>query len=177
MLKQTLGLLVATAMLAVPNVAFAELIYTYRGQPFGTIEGEYFRPGDFISGFVRFDTEPIPDGTFDADNVVDFEFSAGPMTIASPDFGLLFEANTRFDFDPAKNIVSWNFAIGESLFEQSIFLLVGAGDAIFDGENYASGVPGVWSPVPEPSTLTLWALFAMVGIGFGWWSKRPRSTP
>ncbi len=30
-----------------------------------------------------------------------------------------------------------------------------------------------WAPVPEPSTLVLWSLFGMVGVGYAWWRKRP----
>ncbi|MHB9078476.1 MAG: PEP-CTERM sorting domain-containing protein [Pirellulaceae bacterium] len=172
MLKWALRLLAAAGVFVVSNVGFGALIFTYTGAPLINEYGEYFGPDDFVSGFVKFDTEPA--GSFSADNVVDFEFSAGSLTIASPAYGIV-QAN--FDFASPDIIDSWIFWIGNVTGSQiytrgSLFTQDGRDEAVSNRGDLALSLgQGTWTAVPEPSSLVLLSL-GMIGVGYGCWRRR-----
>lgn len=167
---RTLTALVFVAISTTGHTARAAFVYEYTGEPFTTVTGP-FTTSDFVSGFVEFSSMPAPLGTFDETVISDYAFTAGPLTLTPSTPGSGVFAN--FSFDATGKIVTWlitvtGFTSGtDNGLEESINTDWNGidGDDFVAIDDLAAGYaenalsPGVWSPVPEPSSLTL------VGLG------------
>ena len=78
-------------------------IYTYQGNPLTNNVSAPFSATDVITGFVEFATDPTAGETGKSD-VIDFSFSAGPLTITLAD---ALHSRFLFDFDASGAIVDW----------------------------------------------------------------------
>ncbi|QDT01598.1 hypothetical protein [Adhaeretor mobilis] len=145
------------------QVTPAAQVYEYVGQPFSTASSP-FTTADFVTGFVEFATAPVPMGTFDETDIVDYSFSAGPLTLApsTPSSA----ASGTFTFNVDGEIESWLFTVSGFAPGSDVTLgeLINTDwNGIDDGDDYAEiddagagqafneQVPGTWNAIPEPS--------------------------
>ena len=186
--------LAITVMLAVASPSRAEFRYAYAGNPFTVEVGDGFTLDDFVSGYVDFDIRPAEGNS---PNVVAFSFTAGPVTISDTTTGLYID-QLLFDFDAVGGVTGWNASVQmlvdgypSNLKAQIITSWTPPSEGI-DGEGIDvvflahspfppdsslaqnRDWPGTWTPVPEPSTVTLWSLCGGVGLLY-WWKRRLRA--
>ncbi len=167
------GFLLLLGMVSVSTSAYGELVYTYQGERLSDINGSVLTPDDFVSGYVRFNTEPTPGGTFDASHVASFQFSVGPLTVTSNDESILSPQSTRFAFDSQGDIFDWFLVVGQSTLVNSISIYPAGDDVILDVREYGSShMAGFWQAVPEPSPWILWSVAGFAAGGISLWSRR-----
>lgn len=153
------------AMLTAGHTAGAAL-YEYTGRPFTTVSGP-FTTSDFVSGFVEFATPPPPLGTLSETDISDYSFTAGPLTLTPGTPGSSVSGD--FTFDTAGEIANWRITFSGLApgTDNSLDEIINTDWNGIDGDDYAdiddanAGqafnelLPGVWSRVPEPSSLAL----------------------
>ena len=159
-------------ILSAYHTAAAATIFEYTGEPFTSVSGP-FTTSDSVSGVVEFSSPPQPLGMFDETDIADYSFTAGPNTLTpiTPGSGVF----ARFTFDASGEINTWLITVTglapgtDNSLEESINTDWNGvdGDDYSDIDDAAAGqafnelAPGVWRPVPEPSSL---ALLGFVGM-------------
>lgn len=187
-----LGLLAVFLLIAAAAPASANVIYTYEGNPFTTAVNPPFTAGDRVTGFMEF--ADTLQANLDRANVgsllLDWEFSAGPVTWSMGDSGITqegFLVSTDGDGEivgpgAAGDPRGWSVVIlGEpsaagvcnttvstqNLFESNMFdrgIFCNPGGTPPFSNPLVSQNPGTWTLVPEPSTATL-AGFGLLALG------------
>ena len=166
-MRRIVGLAVVVGVLAWGQVAQAAPLktYTYTGHPF-ELASSPFTTSDLISGFFTVDCGLAGGGgdcsslTFGVYNaaVIDFSFSAGPLTIGSgglPALGTDLSFSTSGDM----NISSWAvFLAGDPTFDTRIIFSPNSDIAAVQGAGFGfASTLGSWQLTtgPEPTTLLL----------------------
>lgn len=169
MLPKRVGVALVCLLLWLARVAYADVIYQYTGNPFTTVSSPY-TTNNFISLTMDLPSAVPPSSSDFVLNSLTYTFSDGVQTLTQSNsmFGGLVST------DQNGAITSWDVAATAALDAQNT-----VSNAIAT-ENDANGVqdggainlnipqdsnmganagnPGTWTLVPEPSTLTLFAV-------------------
>lgn len=102
----TLTLLI-TALSAATYSAHATVIYNYTGNNFTSVVSP-FSTSDSLTGFVEFASAPDAGGETDKTDVIDYSFTAGPLTLTTITAPF---SDFTFNFDSNGDITGWDVAM------------------------------------------------------------------
>ena len=163
----------AVATLSAVPVAWGVTIFEYEGEPFTSVSGP-FSTSDSVAGFVEFSSMPLPLSSLDETDIVDYSFTAGPLTLTPSTLSSDVFAN--FTFDALGEIETWVITVSgqfpgtDATKDESINTDWNGidGDDVAIIDDVTGGIaenaltPGVWRPIPEPGTISLLGLGGMV---------------
>jgi hypothetical protein len=188
MIRKLIAGAAGLAILATAGTAHALIMqYDYTGNPFGSTSPP-FAPGDHISGSFTIDCDlasssgdcaSLPTDHYES-AVLDFSFSAGPVTLASTTPGV--DANFSISTDADASIVNWvvvlqippdNLPIITTFNPPSDLPYDLANDAALGDGALNALTPGTWGEpitvttrVPEPAALSLFLMGLLALLPF-----------
>lgn len=173
---KALRLAIATLFLAivVPSVSQADIILSYTGQLFTEIGGTAFSNADRITAIVTFENIGAPNAkafsmstTMQGGNGFTFEWNGNTndFTQVTNTFVWKDSALSAWDLLAVRNVA------GDSA-DEMLAIHEGFGDQAFldlTSDNQSSGASvwgnhGKWAVVPEPSSMALFAVGAVLGF-------------